>query len=103
MATVTRADPASAARQEAGLRKRDAAGMADAVITTIRCRLPAGEPNGLFGFDALKPRDNRERLGRNPRTEEEAPITALRFVTFRASAPLTDRVAVGLRDGRNGS
>ena len=61
MATVTRADPASAARQEAGLCKRDAAETVDAVITTICGRLPAGDGRVLCPF---RPGEQQRRKGK---------------------------------------
>ena len=92
MATVTRADLAAAVREEAGLRKRDAAELVDTLIEAICERLAAGEPVGISGFGSFSVRDKSERTGRNPRTGEEAPITARRVVTFRASAKLKKRV-----------
>ena len=47
MATVTRADLAAAVREEAGLRKRDAAEPVDALFEAISERLAAGEPVGI--------------------------------------------------------
>ena len=96
MATVTRADLAAAVREEAGLRKRDAAELVDTLIEAICERLAAGEPVGISGFGSFSVRDKSERTGRNPRTGEEAPIAARRAVTFRASAKLGKRVASGM-------
>ena len=76
MATVTRADLAAAVREEAGLRKRDAAELVDTLIEAICERLAAGEPVGISGFGAFALRDKGERVGRNPRTREEAPERA---------------------------
>ena len=99
MATVTRADLAAAVREEAGLRRRDAAELVDTLIEAICERLAAGEPVGISGFGTFELRDKRERTGRNPRTGEEAPITARRVVTFRASAKLKKRVMAGMAGG----
>lgn len=92
MATVTRADLAAAVREEAGLRKRDAAELVDTLVEAICERLAAGEPVGISGFGSFSVRGKSERTGRNPRTGEEASITARRVVTFRASAKLKKRV-----------
>ncbi len=96
MATVTRADLAAAVREEAGLRKRDAAELVDTLVEAICERLAAGEPVGISGFVTFDLRDKSERTGRNPRSGEEAPITARRVVTFRASAKLKTRVMAGM-------
>ena len=61
MATVTRADLAAAVREEAGLRKRDAAELVDTLIEAICERLAAGEPVGISGFGSFSVRDKRER------------------------------------------
>ena len=103
MATVTRADLAAAVCEEAGLRKRDAAGLVDMLIEAICERLAAGEPVGISGFGAFELRDKSERTGRNPRTREEAPITARRVVTFRASAKLKARVMTGMARAEDGA
>ena len=103
MATVTRAHLAAAVHEEAGLRKRDAAELVDTLIEAICERLAAGEPVGISGFGAFELRDKGERIARNPRTGEEAPVTARRVVAFRASAQLKGRVSERLRDGRNES
>ena len=103
MATVTRADLAAAVCEEAGLSKRDAAGLVDSLIEAIMERLEAGEPVRLSGFGAFDLRDKRERVGRNPMTGEEAPIRARRVVTFRASAKLKRRVAAGMAGAADGA
>ena len=103
MATVTRAHLAAAVHEEAGLRERDAAELVDMLVETICERLAAGEPVGISGFGTFGLRDKSERVAHNPRTREEAPITARRVVTFRASAQLKGRVSGKLRDGRNKS
>ena len=76
MATVTRADLAAAVREEAGLRKREAADLVDTLFEAICERLVAGEPVGISGFGAFALRDKVERVGRNPKTREETPIVA---------------------------
>ena len=103
MATVTRADLAAAVREEAGLRKRDAAELVDTLIEAICERLAAGEPVGISGFGSFSVRDKNERTGRNPRTGEEASITARRVVTFRASAKLKKRVTAVMGRAEDGA
>ena len=98
MATMTIGDPTAAVREEAGLRERDAAEFVDMLVEAICERLVAGEPVGISGFGAFRLRDKRERIARNPRTGEAAPIPAQRVVTFRASFQLKVRVSGWLRD-----
>ena len=103
MATVTRADLAAAVCEEAGLRKRDAAELVDMLVEAICERLAAGEPVGISGFGTFELRDKSERVGRNPKTGEEAPVTARRVVTFRASAKLKTRVNAGMAGAADGT
>ena len=100
---MTRADLAAAVEEEAGLRKRDAAELVDALFEAICERLAAGEPVGISGFGAFALRDKGERVGRNPKTREETPILARRVVTFRASAKLKKRVAAGMAGAEDGA
>ena len=103
MATVTRADLAAAVQGETGLSQHDARELVDSVIETNADRLAAGEPVGISGFGAFGLRDKSGRTGRNPRTREEAPITARRVVTFRASAKLKARVMAGMARAEDGA
>ena len=72
----------------------------DTLIEAICARLVAGESVMISGIGTFGLRDKRARLGRNPRTGEEAPIPARRVVTFRASAKLRKRVADGMAEAR---
>ena len=45
------------------------------------------------GFGSFVLRDKKERVGRNPKTGVEVPITPRRVLTFRASQLLKDRIA----------
>ena len=92
MATLTRADLSATVREEVGLRKRDAAELVDTLIEAICVRLEAGEPVMISGFGTFDLRDKRKRIGRNPRTREEAAISARRVVAFRASPKLKERI-----------
>ena len=103
MTTVTRADLAAAVCEEAGLRKRDAAELVDMLVEAICERLAAGEPVGISGFGSFSVRDKSERTGRNPRTGEEASITARRVVTFRASAKLKKHVTAVMARAADGA
>lgn len=93
MATTTRADLSEAVQRETGLPCRDAAMLVDLAIETIAERLEAGEAVKISGFGSFGLRDKAARIGRNPRTGEEAEIAARRVVTFRASAILKRRIA----------
>ncbi len=54
--------------------------------------LVRGEAVKLRSFGAFSVRSKRERIGRNPRTGEEATITPRRVLTFKASPVLNAKV-----------
>ncbi len=54
-----------------------------------------GENVKISGFGTFVLRDKKERIGRNPKTGVEVPITPRRVLTFRASQLLKERVANG--------
>ena len=54
-----------------------------------------GENVKISGFGTFVLRDKKERVGRNPKTGVEVPITPRRVMTFRASQLLKERVAKG--------
>ncbi len=56
-------------------------------------RSRAGENLKISGFGTFLLRDKAQRIGRNPKTGVEVPITPRRVLTFRASQMLKDRVA----------
>ena len=96
MATVTRADLSEAVLREIGLSRRESAGFVDSIIDAIADRLEAGEAVKISGFGTFTLRDKGERLGRNPKTREPAPISARRVVVFKPSAVLKRRMAEGV-------
>ena len=58
-------------------------------------RLARGQNVKISGFGSFILRDKRERVGRNPKTGVEVPITPRRVMTFRASQKLKDRIGKG--------
>ena len=51
-----------------------------------------GDDVKISSFGTFIVRDKKERIGRNPKTGEEVPITARSVVTFRASNVLKLKV-----------
>ena len=98
MATVTRADLSEAVLRKIGLSRRESAKFVDSIIDAIADRLEAGEAVKIAGFGTFTLRDKGERLGRNPKTREPAPISARRVVVFKPSAVLKRRMAEGMAD-----
>ena len=54
--------------------------------------LITGKDVKISSFGTFVVRQKKERIGRNPKTGEEVPITARSVVTFRASNVLKSKV-----------
>lgn len=93
METLTRAEIADAINRKLGLSRSDSLGMVEAILDRMSDALARGENVKISGFGTFLLRDKNERVGRNPKTGVEVPITPRRVMTFRASQLLKDRVA----------
>lgn len=90
--TLTRADITEAIYEEVGLSRKASAKVVEDMIETILATLQKGHTVKLSGFGNFVVRSKRPRIGRNPKTGEEAPITARRVTVFKASHVLKDRI-----------
>ena len=90
--TVTRADLSDAVYQEVGLSRSESAELVDSVLHEISDALVRGETIKLSSFGSFVVRQKGERVGRDPKTGEEAPILPRRVLIFRASHALKERV-----------
>ena len=90
--TVTRADLAEAVYREIGLSRSESSELVESVINQIGTALLKGETVKLAGFGTFSLRDKKERMGRNPKTGKEVPITSRRVLVFKPSQILRDRV-----------
>ena len=95
--TVTRAHLAEAVYQEVGLSRNESAELVDSVLNEISDALARGESVKISSFGSFLVRMKGERIGRNPKTGEEVPITPRRVVTFRPSQMLREFVEKGGR------
>ena len=93
MSTLTRADLADAINRKMGLSRAESLGMVEAILDKMSDALAGGENVKISGFGTFLLRDKSERVGRNPKTGIEVPITSRRVLTFRASQMLKDRIA----------
>ena len=95
MHTLTRADLAVAINRKVGLSRSESLGMVEAILDHMGNALEKGENVKISGFGTFLLRDKAQRIGRNPKTGVEVPITPRRVLTFRASQMLKDRIAKG--------
>jgi integration host factor subunit alpha len=79
------------------MQRADANRLLTRMLEMIEDTLVAGEIVKLSRFGNFNVRTKRQRIGRNPKTGEEVPITPRRVVTFRPSQMLRDFVEKGGR------
>ncbi len=94
--TITRAQLSEAVYQEVGLSRNESADLLEAVLTEISTSLSKGIPVKLSSFGSFSVRSKAQRIGRNPKTGEEVPITPRRVLVFRPSQLLKKRINDGL-------
>lgn len=90
--TLTRMDLAEAVYHEVGLTRKAAQDMVDLVFEELSLVLERGETVKLSTFGNFSVRSKRERVGRNPKTGVEVPISPRKVISFRASHILKDRM-----------
>ncbi len=90
--TTTRSTLSEAVFKNVGLSRNESATLVDSVFTEILASLINGSDVKISSFGTFIVRQKKERIGRNPKTGEEVPITARSVVTFRASNVLKSKV-----------
>ena len=90
--TLTRADLAEMLNRQVGLSRADAAEMVESILGHMTGALLNGDNVKISGFGTFVLRDKAERIGRNPKTGVEVPITPRRVLTFRASQGMRQKV-----------
>lgn len=95
--TLTRMDLAEAVFREVGLSRHESAQLVESVLGHVSDALVRGEQVKISSFGTFSVRDKNERVGRNPKTGEEVPITPRRVLSFRPSHLMKERVAAGNR------
>lgn len=98
--TVTRADLVEALARRANMQRADANRLLTRMLEMVQDALVDGDTVKLSRFGNFNVRAKRQRVGRNPKTGEEVPITPRRVVTFRPSQMLRDYVEKSGRGGR---
>jgi integration host factor subunit alpha len=81
--------------RRANLQRNDANHLLTRMLDMIQDSLVEGEAVKLSRFGNFNVRAKRQRIGRNPKTGEEVPITPRRVVTFRPSQMLREFVERG--------
>ena len=90
--TLTRADLSNSVYREIGLSLSESTDLVDAVIDEISNALEKGETVKLSSFGTFKLRQKKQRIGRNPKTGVEVPISPRTVLSFNASNILKNKV-----------
>lgn len=83
--TVTRAYLADMVFQELGFSRAESSDMVDAVIEEVLDGLEEAGTVKISSFGTFKVRQKAQRVGRNPKTKVEVPISARKVVSFYPS------------------
>ena len=93
--TLTRMDLSEAVFKEVGLSRNESAELVESLLNHMSDALTKGGQVKISSFGTFSVRDKTARVGRNPKTGEEVPITPRRVLSFRPSHLMKEKVALG--------
>ena len=93
--TLTRIELSEAVYREIGLSRNESAELVGTVLNHISNALINGEQVKISAFGTFSTRNKKQRIGRNPKTGTEIPITSRRVISFKASQIMKEKVAAG--------
>ena len=85
---LTKAQIAKQACPRTGFSPKKSLELIEALLEIIKKTLAAGEDVKISGFGNFCVKDKRQRLGRNPATDQPMMLDARRVVKFKCSAKL---------------
>ncbi len=97
--TLTRADLTEAIYRSLGISRNESSEFVERILEEVSASLEGGDTVKISSFGTFSVRQKKLRMGRNPKTGEEVPITPRRVVTFRASHVLKDHINSALAGG----
>ncbi len=95
---MTKIDIINSVAEQTGLPKQDADTAVDTIISLVKDSLARDEQVILRKFGSFQTRVKNSRIGRNPKTGEEAEISARRVVRFKAGKHFKEAVDSGSTD-----
>ena len=95
--TLTRADLAEAIVRKVGLPRNESQDLVELILSEISISLATGDQVKLSSFGSFGIRQKGERVGRNPKTGKEVPITPRRVLVFRPSNVMKERINAGAK------
>ncbi len=90
--TVTRADLSEAVYQNVGLSRTESAELVDRMFELMSEALEKENIVKLSSFGSFHVRKKNERIGRNPKTGVEVPISPRKVLVFKPSNILKDKI-----------
>src|ERR1700737_518507 len=97
--TITRVDLCDAVYRRGGLSRAESSAFVELVLKEITDCLEKGETVKLSSFGSFVVRKKGLRIGRNPKTGTEVPISPRRVMVFKPSAILKQRINNHKADG----
>lgn len=94
--TLTRADLSASVYKKIGLSLQECNALVDSVIEEICSGLEQSDSVKLSSFGTFSLRKKKQRMGRNPKTGVEVPITSRTVLSFNASNLLKSKVNAAL-------
>ena len=92
--TVTRVDLCEAVYQKVGLSRTESSAFVELVLKEITDCLEKGETVKLSSFGSFMVRKKGQRIGRNPKTGTEVPISPRRVMVFKHAVGMITGVIV---------
>ncbi len=89
---MTRADLAEAVFRKIGLSRSESAYLVESILEEICATIARGEAVKISSFGSFLVRSKNERVGRNPKTGEEVPISPRQVAVFKPSNVMKDRI-----------
>jgi len=93
--TVTRHELYDAVYRRVGLSRTESSAFVELVLEEIKDSIARGETVKLSSFGTFTVRKKGQRMGRNPKTGVDVPISPRRVVVFKASAIMKQRINGG--------
>ena len=89
---MTKADLVRSVSAETGIIRKDVALAVDAFLESLMDSLKDGKDIEIRGFGTFKLKVRKERMGRNPKTEEKVKVPARVVPTFKFSRALKEDI-----------
>ena len=89
---VTRHELCDAVHRRVGLSRTESSAFVELVLEEIKDSIARGETVKLSSFGTFTVRKKGQRMGRNPKTGVDVPISPRRVAVFQASAIMKQRI-----------